>query len=37
MMLALSLVKPALSQGPADLATIPGLVGLDWFYLGFTP
>jgi ferredoxin/coenzyme F420-reducing hydrogenase delta subunit len=36
-MLALSLVKPALSQGPADLATVPALVGLDWFYLGFYP
>jgi quinol-cytochrome oxidoreductase complex cytochrome b subunit/NAD-dependent dihydropyrimidine dehydrogenase PreA subunit/coenzyme F420-reducing hydrogenase delta subunit len=36
-MLALSVVKPALSQGPADLATVPALVGLDWFYLGFYP
>jgi quinol-cytochrome oxidoreductase complex cytochrome b subunit/coenzyme F420-reducing hydrogenase delta subunit len=36
-MLALSLVKPALSQGPADLATVPAVVGLDWFYLGFYP
>jgi cytochrome oxidase Cu insertion factor (SCO1/SenC/PrrC family)/quinol-cytochrome oxidoreductase complex cytochrome b subunit len=36
-MLALSLMKPALSQGPADLATVPALVGLDWFYLGFYP
>jgi quinol-cytochrome oxidoreductase complex cytochrome b subunit/Pyruvate/2-oxoacid:ferredoxin oxidoreductase delta subunit len=36
-MLVLSLVKPALSQGPADLATVPALVGLDWFYLGFYP
>jgi quinol-cytochrome oxidoreductase complex cytochrome b subunit/coenzyme F420-reducing hydrogenase delta subunit len=36
-MLALALVKPALSQGPADLATVPALVGLDWFYLGFYP
>ncbi len=36
-MLALSVVKPALSQGPADLATVPAEVGLDWFYLGFYP
>ena len=36
-LLALSVVKPALSQGPADLATVPALVGLDWFYLGFYP
>ena len=36
-MLALSVVKPALSQGPADLATVPAVVGLDWFYLGFYP
>ena len=36
-LLVLSLVKPALSQGPADLATVPALVGLDWFYLGFYP
>jgi ferredoxin/coenzyme F420-reducing hydrogenase delta subunit len=36
-MLALSVVKPAMSQGPADLATVPAVVGLDWFYLGFYP
>ena len=36
-MLALSVVKPALSQGPADLAMVPAVVGLDWFYLGFYP
>jgi ferredoxin/coenzyme F420-reducing hydrogenase delta subunit len=36
-MLALSLVKPAVSQGPADLATAPAVVGLDWFYLGLYP
>ena len=36
-MLALSLVKPAVSQGPADLAIVPAVVGLDWFYLGFYP
>jgi quinol-cytochrome oxidoreductase complex cytochrome b subunit/coenzyme F420-reducing hydrogenase delta subunit len=36
-MLVLSLVKPAVSQGPADLASVPAVVGLDWFYLGFYP
>ena len=36
-MLALSIVKPALSQGPADLNTVPAQVGLDWFYLLFYP
>ena len=35
--LALSIVKPALSQGPADLGAVPTVVGLDWFYLGFYP
>lgn len=36
-MLALSLVHPAMSQGPADLASVPGAVGLDWFYLALYP
>ncbi len=36
-MLVLSLVHPALSQGPADLARVPGAVGLDWFYLPLYP
>jgi quinol-cytochrome oxidoreductase complex cytochrome b subunit/coenzyme F420-reducing hydrogenase delta subunit len=36
-MLALAIVKPALSQGPADLGAVPAVVGLDWFYLGFYP
>ena len=36
-MLALSLVLPAVSQGPADLARVPGNVGLDWFYLPLYP
>jgi NAD(P)H-flavin reductase/ferredoxin len=30
---ALSLVKPALSQGPADLAAIAQKLDFDWFYL----
>ncbi|MGI9222013.1 MAG: hydrogenase iron-sulfur subunit [Woeseiaceae bacterium] len=33
MLLALSFVHPATSQGPADLDVVPVSVGLDWFYL----
>ena len=33
MLLAISLIYPATSQGPADLDLIPTTVGLDWFYL----
>lgn len=36
-MLGLSLVYPAVSQAPADLAKVPGEVGLDWFYLPLYP
>lgn len=36
-LLALSLVFPALSQGPADLDHIAARVNLDWFYLGGYP
>ncbi len=36
-LLALSLVHPAVSQGPADLAKVPAAVGLDWFYLPLYP
>jgi ferredoxin/coenzyme F420-reducing hydrogenase delta subunit len=36
-LLALSIIHPALSQGPADLAMVPGVVGLDWFYLPAYP
>lgn len=36
-LLVLSLVYPALSQGPADLAQVPGVIGLDWFYLPAYP
>ncbi|MBX9810008.1 MAG: hydrogenase iron-sulfur subunit [Burkholderiales bacterium] len=32
-LLVLALAKPALSQGPADLATVPHLLAFDWFYL----
>lgn len=36
-LLALSLVKPAGVQGPADLATAPQTLALDWFYLFIYP
>lgn len=36
-LVAVSLWKPALSQGPADLAKVPAEVGLDWFFLPLYP
>ena len=36
-LLAVSIWKPALSQGHADLAKAPAEVGLDWFYLPLYP
>jgi ferredoxin/coenzyme F420-reducing hydrogenase delta subunit len=36
-LLVLALVFPATSQPPADLARVPGVVGLDWFYLPAFP
>jgi len=33
----LSLWFPALSQGPADLDKVPGIISLDWFYLFIYP
>ncbi len=36
-LMVLSLVHPALSQAPADLAVVPAKVGLDWFYLPLFP
>jgi ferredoxin/coenzyme F420-reducing hydrogenase delta subunit len=33
----LSALHPAYSQAPANLAEVPGTVGLDWFYLGAYP
>jgi len=36
-MLALAIVKPALSQPPADLDSVATSVGLDWFYLPLYP
>jgi len=36
-MIALALVKPALSQGQADLDSTPSMLNLDWFYLWSYP
>lgn len=36
-LLVASLLMPAVSQAPADLATVPAVVGLDWFILGLYP
>ncbi len=36
-LLVLSLLKPAGAQGPADLASAPQTLGLDWFYLFIYP
>ncbi len=36
-MLVLALVKPALSQGPADMGVEPHNIGIDWFYLFILP
>ncbi|HEY5138887.1 MAG TPA: cytochrome b N-terminal domain-containing protein, partial [Methylococcales bacterium] len=36
-MIVLALLKPALSQGPADLDSSPSILNLDWFYLWSYP
>ncbi|RTL71412.1 MAG: hydrogenase iron-sulfur subunit [Hyphomicrobiales bacterium] len=36
-LIALSLVKPALSQAPADLGKVPAALSMDWFYLVLYP
>ena len=36
-LLALSLIKPALSHVQADLSLAPGMIQLDWFYLALYP
>ncbi len=36
-LLALSLLKPAISHGPADLGQAPTALKLDWFYLNIYP
>lgn len=37
LLIALSLVYPAVSQGPADLSRVPSPVGLDWYYVWSYP
>lgn len=37
MLVALSLIWPAVSQPRADLAHVPAVLGLDWFYLPLYP
>jgi ferredoxin/coenzyme F420-reducing hydrogenase delta subunit len=37
MLLVLALVKPALSQGPADMGIEPSNIKIDWFYLYIYP
>ncbi len=36
-LLALSIIKPATSHGPADLTTVPQVLNIDWFYLNIYP
>ena len=36
-LLVAALALPAASQGPADLATVPAEVGIDWFFLPLYP
>lgn len=36
-LLALSLIKPAVSHEPADLSTVPQVLNIDWFYLNVYP
>ena len=36
-LIVLSLIKPALSHGPANLAQSPTVLHLDWFYLNIYP
>lgn len=37
MLLGLSLLRPAVSQGQADFASAPAALALDWFYLAVLP
>lgn len=36
-LIAASALVPAVSQGPADLRTVPDVVGIDWFLLSLFP
>lgn len=37
MLLAVALIQPVLSQGAADLALVPPVLNIDWFYLFLHP
>jgi len=37
MMMVLAFVQPAVSHAPANLATVPTVLNLDWYYLAFYP
>ena len=37
MLVVLSVARPALSHAPADLAAVPQILALDWFYLPVLP
>lgn len=36
-LLVMAVLSPVVSQGPADLARVPGALALDWFYLFIHP
>jgi ferredoxin/coenzyme F420-reducing hydrogenase delta subunit len=36
-LIVLSIIKPALSQGPADMSVETGTINLDWFYMFIYP
>jgi len=36
-LLVLSVISPAVSHAPADLASVPGDLAIDWFYLAIFP
>jgi ferredoxin/coenzyme F420-reducing hydrogenase delta subunit len=36
-LIALSIIKPAVSQGPADMSVEAGTINLDWFYMFIYP
>lgn len=36
-LVVLSLLKPAVSQGPADLSAVPAQIAVDWYFLAIFP
>ncbi len=36
-LIVVSLIRPAVSMGPADLSRLPAVVQFDWFYMFFLP